>query len=215
MSYVVARVLQHEMYVRRIMSLYVLDEMTRAHRKITPTEAFMYLAQVEAVLIALGLFAFMAGVIVFVFTLYNLYLVSSGQTANESFKWEDLEYELKNGFVTEISVNVLQYNRNYGIAIENYLGSPKDEQKCSDIIEKKDDSVVSSTNIAGISNKKRRKKTETTLNNNSNSNVANSINFEDLKESDMVPFTTIKQVRNIYDRGVFLNIWDVFFPTKF
>jgi len=39
---------------------------------------------------ALAIFASLAGLVIFIFFIYNLYLIATGVTTNESFKWEDI-----------------------------------------------------------------------------------------------------------------------------
>ena len=45
----------------------------------------------ERVLGALGIFALLVGLVIFIFMCYQFSLVYNGTTANEAFKWEDLE----------------------------------------------------------------------------------------------------------------------------
>ncbi|KAG0216285.1 hypothetical protein BGX28_004651 [Mortierella sp. GBA30] len=52
--------------------------------------AVQYQMQTDKSLGALGVFALLAGLVVFIFFLYNIYLVATGVTTNESFKWEDI-----------------------------------------------------------------------------------------------------------------------------
>ncbi|KAG0336135.1 hypothetical protein BG004_008181 [Podila humilis] len=51
---------------------------------------FIYQMQEDKSLGALGVFATLAGLVIFIFFLYNIYLVGTGVTTNESFKWEDI-----------------------------------------------------------------------------------------------------------------------------
>ncbi|KAF9430446.1 hypothetical protein BGZ94_006794 [Podila epigama] len=51
---------------------------------------FIYQMQVDKGLGALGVFATLAGLVIFIFFMYNLYLIATGVTTNESFKWEDI-----------------------------------------------------------------------------------------------------------------------------
>lgn len=46
--------------------------------------------QTDKSLGALGVFASLAGLVVFIFMFYNIYLIATGVTTNESFKWEDI-----------------------------------------------------------------------------------------------------------------------------
>ncbi|KAF9116095.1 hypothetical protein BGX27_004893 [Mortierella sp. AM989] len=51
---------------------------------------FLYQMQTDRSLGALGVFATLAGLVIFIFLLYNIYLIATGVTTNESFKWEDI-----------------------------------------------------------------------------------------------------------------------------
>ncbi|KAF0496962.1 zf-DHHC-domain-containing protein [Gigaspora margarita] len=51
----------------------------------------LFLIHQERLLGALGLFTGLVSLVILIFMLYQLYLVITGTTANESFKWEDLD----------------------------------------------------------------------------------------------------------------------------
>ncbi|KAG0265332.1 hypothetical protein BGZ95_003363 [Linnemannia exigua] len=51
---------------------------------------FIYQMQTDKSLGALGVFASLAGLVIFIFLIYNIYLIATGVTTNESFKWEDI-----------------------------------------------------------------------------------------------------------------------------
>ncbi|KAF9199002.1 hypothetical protein BGZ49_010934, partial [Haplosporangium sp. Z 27] len=51
---------------------------------------FLYQMQTDRTLGALGVFAGLAGLVIGIFFIYNLYLIARGVTTNESFKWEDI-----------------------------------------------------------------------------------------------------------------------------
>jgi hypothetical protein len=46
--------------------------------------------QTDKSLGALGVFAGLAGLVIFIFFVYNLYLIATGVTTNENFKWEEV-----------------------------------------------------------------------------------------------------------------------------
>lgn len=50
-------------------------------------------------LAALGVFAALCAVVVWAFLCYQLSLVFRGTTTNETFKWDDLAYDIKHGEV--------------------------------------------------------------------------------------------------------------------
>ncbi|KAI9340841.1 DHHC palmitoyltransferase-domain-containing protein [Obelidium mucronatum] len=188
MTYIVIRTMQNEMHVRSVAHYLVLDQVTGKRRLITATESALYMAQAEPVLTALGAFAFLAGIIVVAFMCYQLYLVLSGRTANEAFKWDDLEYDIKHQLVTEISRSVLEYNQNYG-----KVSKPSDSPTLDEA------APPAKETAKGNMRRRNKKKTDTP---------------DDTADApdENIPFTSLKQVRNIYNRGVFQNLWDTLFP---
>ncbi|KAJ3084780.1 hypothetical protein HDU99_003478 [Rhizoclosmatium hyalinum] len=186
MTYIVSCVLLNEIKIHNVARYLVIDPKTNQRRQITQTEVYLFIAQSQAVLTALGAFAFLAGLVVLGFMFYQLYLVASGRTANESFKWEDLAYDLKHGVVTEITKEVLEYNQNYGKS-----GSKK--QNDGDAT--RNDASTANENV------RRRKKTKDGERKEKEEQV-----------SDVIPFTSLKQVRNIYDRGILGNLYEALFP---
>ncbi|KAG0046493.1 palmitoyltransferase swf1 [Gryganskiella cystojenkinii] len=53
-------------------------------------QLFVYQMQSDKSLGALAIFASLAGLVIFIFFIYNIYLIATGVTTNESFKWEDI-----------------------------------------------------------------------------------------------------------------------------
>ncbi|TPX76196.1 phosphatidylinositol N-acetylglucosaminyltransferase [Chytriomyces confervae] len=195
MSYLSFRVLQNEYHVRNVANLWIRDETApNGGRPLSRMEGIFYVAQIEPVLVALSAFAGMCGVVVTLFLGYQIWTVGSGKTTNEVFKWEDLDYELRHGVVTHISKKTLEHNRNYGKLIETV---PHDAAKRPE----KDKSAAKQE--TGLRNRKG------ALDANGMPNTGAPIEGEDQD----VPFTSIEQVRNIYDRGFIRNVWDVVFPS--
>ncbi|KAJ3062208.1 hypothetical protein HDU98_001903 [Podochytrium sp. JEL0797] len=192
MSYMCANVLRNEIRVRNVAQFNVLDPDTLTRRRITEWECVFYIAHEEAVLTAVGTFSFLAGLVVFGFMVYQLYLVLGGRTANEAFKWEDLEYDLQHKHVTEITKAVLEYNRNFGTPA---AAATDDATKQVSLEEE----AASST----ISTATKRKKSKNQKDHDSRE-----------YEPEMIAFTSLKQVRNIYDRGVWRNLYDTVFPAQ-
>jgi palmitoyltransferase ZDHHC4 len=89
----------------------------------------IYLTQLHPLIGSLAIFAALAGAIVYLFLQYQLYLIVSGVTTSESFKWDDLGYAIHNGSINTISPHVLQFNQKYkfGETLEDYL--PKKHKK--------------------------------------------------------------------------------------
>jgi hypothetical protein len=96
----------------------------------------MYLLQLHPFVGALSLFAPLAGLVVYCFLQYQLFLILKGATsifgihiAYESFKWDDLSYAIQSKAITTISPHVLRFNQEYkyGQRFEDYI--PKEEKK--------------------------------------------------------------------------------------
>ncbi|KAG9299539.1 hypothetical protein G9A89_020710 [Geosiphon pyriformis] len=76
---------------KNLSSAFIIDHYTRKRVPITVYQSALYLIHQERLLGSLGVFAFLVGVVVFVFLCYQLHLIYCGTTTNEGFKWEDLE----------------------------------------------------------------------------------------------------------------------------
>ncbi|KAJ3227716.1 hypothetical protein HDU81_006536 [Chytriomyces hyalinus] len=193
MSYLSFRVLQNEYYVRNVANLWIRDGTApNGGRPLSRMEGVFYVAQIEPVLVALSAFAGMCGIVVSLFLGYQIWTVGSGKTTNEVFKWEDLDYDLRHGVVTHIPKKTLEHNQNYG-----KLTKPAPHEAAKRPVNEKS----SAKQETGLRNRKGEL--------DANGKTATRIEGED----EDVPFTSIKQVRNIYDRGFFRNIWDVVFPS--
>ncbi|KAG0006107.1 hypothetical protein BGZ65_009321, partial [Modicella reniformis] len=66
------------------------------------THLFMYQMQTDKSLGALAIFAGLAGLVIFIFLIYNLYLIATGVTTNENFKWEDIGEMIYGGELFEV-----------------------------------------------------------------------------------------------------------------
>ncbi|KAI8847646.1 DHHC palmitoyltransferase-domain-containing protein [Chytridium lagenaria] len=80
-TYLVFRILQHEMETRQVWNFVVYDRKLQQRTPITFWQAIMYVGQIEPLLSALALFAGIAGVVVLVFMLYQLSMVLRGKTS--------------------------------------------------------------------------------------------------------------------------------------
>jgi hypothetical protein len=82
-----------------------------------------FLMQLHPLLGALAIFAALAGALVFLFLQYQLYLIMSGVTTSESFKWDDISEAISQKHITTISPHVLRYNQKYkpGKTFQDFL----------------------------------------------------------------------------------------------
>jgi hypothetical protein len=122
----------------------------------------MILMQQDPVLVGLSCFLFLAGDLVFVFLISQVWgSVWNGRTGNEEEKWEDLAEAVKRGEVTEWPAELKEYNQGYG-------------------------------------RKKRKGEKE--------------LEFD---ENEQVPLKSVKEIRNMYNRGVVGNLKEIIFPKRF
>jgi hypothetical protein len=119
----------------------------------------MIITAQDPVLVGLGAFTFLAGILVLVFLMSQTWgVLVRGKTGNEAEKWEDLAEAIKREEVVEWPRELKEYNQNYGKT-----------EKGKDV-------------IAG---------------------------------EEMVKLGSVKEIRNIYDRGFVRNVTQVMFPKKF
>ncbi|KAI8903769.1 DHHC palmitoyltransferase-domain-containing protein [Gorgonomyces haynaldii] len=97
-GYLSMRTLQHLIDVKQL----------RSYRA-TEFQIWTFILQSEPLVGALCLFAYFSALVVFGFMIHCLILVSSGVTQNESFKWDDIRYALKQGPL-DISQSVLDFH---------------------------------------------------------------------------------------------------------
>lgn len=93
-AYVVFYLFLSEIHRKGLLELFYIDQTTKQQMPVTMYVAFMVVLQELPLLGALGLFASIASIIVYLFLSYHIHLIASGKTTNESFKWEDLHYDL-------------------------------------------------------------------------------------------------------------------------
>ncbi|KAJ3215227.1 palmitoyltransferase swf1 [Dinochytrium kinnereticum] len=180
-TYLVFRILQNEMDVRRVWSLVIYDRETYARTKITSWQAIM----VEPLLSALALFAGIAGIVVLVFMLYQLSMVLRGLTTNESFKWDDLKYDIQTHQITTIPKDLYEYNQSH-----------------------KEESVSSS------GSKIRRRVNAKGKSGASSAPLKTFVPSTD-DGIEQIPLTSVRQIRNIYNGGAWKNVMDMVFPQRF
>ncbi|KAI8813870.1 DHHC palmitoyltransferase-domain-containing protein [Cladochytrium replicatum] len=173
-SYLVFQIFRAEIIKRKINTLSSIHSTSRQRIPISLWHQWLIMFQLESWLGAVGLFIFLAGGVVLAFTGHQLYLVLTGVTTNEVFKWEDLDIAIRNGEVREVDKRLYEYNQNYG---------KKDASRFVSVAERK----------ASKGKKKEDSSSET---------------------PQMVPITSIKQFRNIYDGGWYRNLMLVIFPRS-
>ncbi|CAG8459602.1 6446_t:CDS:2 [Dentiscutata heterogama] len=180
---------------------------------ISTYQAALFLIHQERLLGALGLFAALVSVVILIFMLYQLYLVITGTTSNESFKWEDLDEIIMAG---EFWV---------------YEKEPDDSTKKSD--DKEPGSSVEKTSgrttaVYWIQPRDLKQR----QNNEDNGRINNEDNNKDSNREDNDrehnenernsksqqigrQVKRLSEVKNIYDKGLWSNLREVFFPPSF
>lgn len=124
--------------------------------------------------------------------MYQLYLISSGVTTNETYKWEDLKYAIHNKSISKMPNLIYQYNQQYSEllcasgGIEELKRRRKDienlyKRKQTDEKQHRQQNVVEYIDLASIGN----------------------------------PQVCVKQLVNIYNKGAWNNLMDVLFPVSF
>ncbi|KAI9355432.1 hypothetical protein DFJ73DRAFT_759073 [Zopfochytrium polystomum] len=203
-TYLIYKILEFEIEDQKILMYDVMDPTDgRRRRRITMSEAVMYISSKEIYLTALGLFACMAGIVVFGFTIYQLSIVMSGKTTNEIFKWDDLEYDVKTRRIYQIPKELLEYLQNYSkpVAKELVHSSVPSSRKGGNVKRRKGKPRAgdgeSRTEESGNNRRKKFEPSEWT------------------EETEVVPLMDSKQLRNIYDKGWRGNLAEVVFPTPF
>ncbi|KND01473.1 uncharacterized protein SPPG_03274 [Spizellomyces punctatus DAOM BR117] len=96
-SYLVLQIFRAEMDKRQIHDLWVMDRITQERSRISFKQKWLYMIHHEMMLAALGIFAALGGIVVLAFICYQLSLVFRGVTTNESFKWDDIDYDIRKG----------------------------------------------------------------------------------------------------------------------
>ncbi|KAJ3214684.1 hypothetical protein HK099_006699 [Clydaea vesicula] len=110
MSFQICRAL---IKVQQLDKMYMRDPFTQKSIKIPMHYQWFIIAQQEGVLPAFCVFTGLAGFVVLVFFLYQLSMVYTGKTANETFKWSDIKYAIKTGALSTWSAELKKYNQSF------------------------------------------------------------------------------------------------------
>ena len=143
----------------------------------TPT-ILQYLIHQQRLLGALGIFAFLVGFVILAFLGYQLSLIKSGMTANEAFKWEDLDEIIQMGelYVHEKAFDIddakLAKHPKIPKTIKLYWNETAEERK---------------RRLSGPRGK---------------------------NDYDGKQVQSLKEVENIYDKGFWGNLKEIFFPPS-
>ncbi|KAJ3091318.1 hypothetical protein HK102_000961 [Quaeritorhiza haematococci] len=185
--------------------------------------------QSETALTALGLFCFMAGLVVLAFFAHQLSLVLRGKTTNETFKWDDVAYAIKKREISGWHPELADYNATYSPRTHRkkeveFQPTPKKKPSSKKATKKeKQDSATVKEGLGpqtGAENLRKRdgkthEPTPTSTDTDSNINKMATLTTDSPEESELLPLTSVKQIKNIYDRGMWGNLMEVLFPESF
>ncbi|KAI9017597.1 DHHC palmitoyltransferase-domain-containing protein [Gaertneriomyces semiglobifer] len=179
-------IMRAEMDARQVDNLWVRDPSTHhGHRRLDWWEKIVYMVHRESILAAIGLFALLAGIIVLLFTSHELYMtLLRGMTTNETFKWGDLAHDIKTQEL-HISAELYEYNQSHGRQDTPVHVSSRDEENKSE---------TKTTRRRKTSQQPKRPPQEA--------------------QGQDIPLKSLKQVRNIYDRGIWGNLKEMIFPPS-
>ncbi|TPX35806.1 hypothetical protein SmJEL517_g01995 [Synchytrium microbalum] len=200
------------------------DFETRSRRKLFMQEIVMLMMAQEIALFGLNLFAAMACLVVGGFSMYQISMVLNGVTTNESFKWDDLKGAINSKELKVVDSLLLSYNQNYGALVgEQYAKGLRVTNPEAGLVAASRLGIHTSTtpespppkskatdggiHHRGASAKKRVKGI-----------APESGDTQILDEKDAIPIkttalTSVKQIRNIYNRGMWNNLMEVILPT--
>ncbi|RGB33150.1 DHHC palmitoyltransferase-domain-containing protein [Rhizophagus diaphanus] len=156
--------------------------------KISTYQAALFLIHHERVLGALGIFALLVGLVILIFFCYQLSLVYNGTTANEAFKWEEIEEIIMTG-------DLWVFERE----IEEESRRRKKKNKEVSVVKGR------TTAIYWIQPARHRK--------NKSSEGESEANGENSKQLGR-QVKSMSEVRNIYDKGLWGNFKETVFPPS-
>ncbi|CAG8517148.1 12404_t:CDS:2 [Dentiscutata erythropus] len=179
---------------------------------ISTYQAALFLVHQERLLGALGLFAALVSVVILIFMLYQLYLVIVGTTANESFKWEDLDEIIMAG---EFWVYEKEPNDSIKKSDDNESGSS---------VEKASGRTTAVYWIQPRDLKQRQTNEDNDRINNEDNNKDNNREDNDRENNENERNSNSQQIgrqvkrlseiKNLYDKGLWNNLREVFFPPS-
>ncbi|EGC40165.1 hypothetical protein DICPUDRAFT_147006 [Dictyostelium purpureum] len=144
-----------------------------------------YLAFESRSILPLGVFCLVIAVFLLSFFFYHIYLIVRNTTTNESYKWENIKDQIK-----------IQ-------RLEEKLKEKEEEER-----KKENKSQTSSSSSSKDKEIKKRNKS------NNNDNKEDKYQVE--KDKVYLPLPkTFKEIKNIYNKGAYLNLMETFFPNNF
>ncbi|TPX46672.1 hypothetical protein SeMB42_g03610 [Synchytrium endobioticum] len=206
-------------------------------RKLHVQEIVMLMMVYEVFLFGLCLFAAMAGLVITGFSAYQFAMVLRGVTTNESFKWDDIKAAIQSKQIKDIDSVLYGYLQYYGtLKGEEYTRALRDSNpEAGRITARKlaiNVSACCQTDRAGQkvpsggggcshgkTDARRRRKVMASERKTDDDDDGKSVQATPSvksgrdKSCGMTPLTSVKQLVNIYNQGIYNNFIEVVFPT--
>ncbi|KAJ3180448.1 hypothetical protein HDU87_001957 [Geranomyces variabilis] len=195
-----------EMRVQQVDMLVVYDHVAGTRVPLSSQQKWMYMVHRELLLTALGMFCICAGVVVVAFILYQLSLiVARGITTNESFKWDDVAYDVKEG-VVHLPRRVLECNQRGESPISRKAPVPPSVGPTA--------GGGKGGRGGGAARKRKQQQQQPTV----ERKEKDKLKEEETEErhgtdDELVTIQSVNELRNIYHLGWWRNLMDVLFPV--
>ncbi|KAI9208649.1 DHHC palmitoyltransferase-domain-containing protein [Polychytrium aggregatum] len=214
-SYLSFQILRAEYVGKRLHQLYVVDRVTRQSRPLVWWEGCLYITRKDPAIGILFIFTLLAAVVVIGFMGYQLSLIFRGTTTNESFKWSDLDYAIRQREVTSIDRDVYEYNRRYDWRKRGQYFDEHGDLKLEVVghLHPAETDPAPNTlrrrHTTGRQSPEQPDSAETLDPDNDSEDVSGTFG-----RGEMVEITKVSQFRNIYDRGPWQNLMEVLHPES-
>ncbi len=152
------------------------------------------------------IFTALAGFAVFLFSLYNLWMAIRGYTSNEEFKWDELKYSIHSKELTSWRKELKEFNQSY---IAPSRSSRTEKPRLTKSAKKP---KPHTTQTLSSSHEPKTKLISTT--DSAHELTQRHVQHESENGEDREPLVSIKQIRNIYNEGIWNNLKIVFMPKK-
>ncbi|CAH1760192.1 4238_t:CDS:2 [Entrophospora sp. SA101] len=164
----------------------------------------LFLIHQEILLGALGIFALLVGFVITFFLFYQFYLIYCGTTSNEAFKWEDLDEIISND---ELWPNIKKRQVSTDSKNSKNVNGNNNNSNNNGNDVNIPDSIIPLNSKSGSSNQHGNEKV-----NNQDVNYNN--NSDNNKRVIGRPIKSLKEIKNIYDKGLFGNISEILITTR-
>ncbi|KAI8587251.1 DHHC palmitoyltransferase-domain-containing protein [Geranomyces variabilis] len=205
-AYLAYHVFVLEMRVQQVDMLVVYDHVAGTRVPLTREQKWMYMIHRELLLTALGMFCICAGVVVVAFMLYQLSLIAArGITTNESFKWDDVAYDVKEG-VVHLPRRVLECNRRGLSPTTRKAPSPPPASAAGG-------GGGKAGGGGGVARKRKQQQQRVVERKARDKQKQEEMEERNGDGDELVTIRSVTELRNIYHLGWWRNLLDVLFPV--